>query len=543
MIGRWRGIATKLYVLVGLVIVSLALLITIAMHASGRMGLAGAGLWRGVQGVSKADRIEILWERARGLAARAPAELDLVRQQQFHAAFNEALAEIHASAADQARDDDPASRPLVVAVDASVTVAATAAEEVFRLAANFVQDEAVVVLNGNFGTADAEIERRLGALTAYQKDAAAAEFAQLNDARLAMSWMIGAAGALAVAMAGTIGTLLARGISGRVRRLTGVMRGLAGGDLTIGIPSAGDRDEIGHMARAVEVFRQNAVTTRRLTVEQDATHAAEDRRHVAIGRLTEDFGTSVSGVMAALSASTGAMVESAQAMSAAADVAHGHATGTAMRAAQSSRDLISIAAAIEQMTETVDEITRQIASAANVARAASERAAANNDMMRALDVAATRIGNANQMIDGIAAQTNLLALNATIEAARAGDSGKGFAVVAGEVKALARQTADVTTEITAQIKAIRIAVDGAILAMTEIGEIIGGIDTVTAVIAAAAEQQSATTRQIGSNVQTVSIATGQAAHAMTEVVEATVTANNVSRAVMDGVASIGHEAS
>ena len=543
MIGRWRSIAAKLYVLVGLVIVSLAVLIVIALHASGQMGLAGAGLWRGVQGVSKADRIEILWERARGLAARAPAELDLARQQQFHANFNEALAEIHATVADQARDDDAASRALAAAVDASVTVAAKAADEVFRLAANFVQDDAVAVLNGNFATADAEIGRRLGALTAYQKNAAEGEFAQLNGARLAMSWMIGAAGALAVAMVGTIGTLLARGISGRVQRLTGVMRGLAGGDLTVGIPSAGDRDEIGHMARAVEVFKQNAVTTERLTAEQQATRAAKERRQAVIGRLTEDFGTSVSGVMAALAASTNAMVKSADTMSVAADGAHGHATGTAERAVKSSRDLTSIAAAIEQMTASVDEITRQITAAANVARSASERTATNNDMMRGLGAAATRIGNAIQMIDGIAAQTNLLALNATIEAARAGDAGKGFAVVAGEVKALARQTASVTAEIATQIKAIGSAVDGAILAMTEIGSIIGGINTVTAAIAAAAEQQGATTREIGSNVQTVSIATSQAAYAMTEVVDATVKANNVSRVVMDGVANIGREAS
>ena len=543
MTDRWRGIAAKLYLLVGLVILLLAVLITIAVHASVQMGIAGAGLYRGVQSVSQADRVETLWERARGLAARAPAELDLDKQQQFHATFNESLAAIRVALAAQKRDDDAVLPALIAEADASVTAAAESAQEVFRLGASFAQEQAVAILNGPFATAETRVAERLGQLTTYQKDAAAADLARLNAARRAMGWMIGITGLLAVGLVGTIGTLLARGISGRVQRLTGVMRGLAGGDLTVGIPSAGDRDEIGHMARAVEVFKENAITTERLTAEQEATRAAKARRQAAIGHLTEDFGTSVSGVMAALAASTDGMVRSADAMTIAAEGAHRQATGTAERAAQSSRELTSIAAAIEQMTASVDEITRQIASAATVARSASERAASNNDMMRALGAAATRIGNAIQLIDGIAAQTNLLALNATIEAARAGDAGKGFAVVAGEVKALARQTASVTAEIGTQIKAIRGAVDGAILAMTEIGTIVGGIDTVTAAIAAAAEQQSVTTREIGANVQTVSVATNQAAHAMTEVVDAADKASNVSRAVMDGVASIGREAS
>jgi hypothetical protein len=177
-----------------------------------------------------------------------------------------------------------------------------------------------------------------------------------------------------------------------------------------------------------------------------------------------------------------------------------------------------------------------------VARAASDRAAANNDLMHGLGGVAARIGSAIQLIDGIAAQTNLLALNATIEAARAGEAGRGFAVVATEVKALASQTAVVTAEVDAQIKAIQTAVEAAIRAMADIGSVIGRINSVTSAIAAAAEQQSATTREIGSNVQTVAIATNQAAEAMTVVVAAANTANEVSRAVTDGVASIGREA-
>jgi methyl-accepting chemotaxis protein len=162
--------------------------------------------------------------------------------------------------------------------------------------------------------------------------------------------------------------------------------------------------------------------------------------------------------------------------------------------------------------------------------------------MQGLADAAARIGDAVRLINGIADQTNLLALNATIEAARAGEAGKGFAVVAGEVKALARQTAKVTAEIDTHITAVRAATERAVAAMTEIGGIIGEMDTVASAISAAVEQQNVTTREIAANVQTVSAATHEAARAMAEVVGAANEADRVSRTVLDGVADIGREA-
>ncbi len=480
-----------------------------------------------------------------------PAELDLGRQQEIRAAFDDAVATIRALLAGQTgsasgvasgRAGDASLSRLVAGVDDGVTAATAAAADLFKLSANFAQDQAVSVLNGPFAAAETRMAEAVGRLAAYRTDAAARDMARLNAARRAMAWLIGIAGGVSVAVVATVGTLLARGISGRVRRLTRVMRALAGGDLDVAIPCVGERDEIGQMAGAVAVFKQNALETARLTAEQQTARAARERRQALMERLTQEFGVSISGVMKGLASSTDVMVGAAGTMAESARGAHEQATVTAGRAAESSRDLLSIAAAAEQMTASVDEITRQVAAAARVARTASERAAANRQMMGGLAEAASCIGDATRLIEAIAGKTNLLALNATIEAARAGEAGRGFAVVAGEVKALSRQTAEATAVISTQVSAVRGAAEAAVAAMHDIGTTIGEIDAVTTAISAASEQQSTTTREIAANVQAVARATDQTARAMSDVAAAADKAGLVSTTVLDGVAAIGREA-
>ena len=201
-----------------------------------------------------------------------------------------------------------------------------------------------------------------------------------------------------------------------------------------------------------------------------------------------------------------------------------------------------MAAAVEELTSSVNEITRQVAAAAEVARQAVQRAEASHGTMRSLSEATARIGDVVHLISDIAGQTNLLALNATIEAARAGEAGKGFAVVAGEVKTLAAQTGKATAEIGNQIETVRIATTEAVAAMTEIGTIIGKMDEVSAAIAAAVEQQSATTREIAGSVQAVSGATATSANAMEHVVRIADGAGDASRDVLSASGEIGREA-
>jgi methyl-accepting chemotaxis protein len=201
-----------------------------------------------------------------------------------------------------------------------------------------------------------------------------------------------------------------------------------------------------------------------------------------------------------------------------------------------------VAAAIQQMTSRVDEISRQVAVAAQVTREAVGQADASRETLKSLTEATLRIGDVVQLINDIAGQTNLLALNATIEAERAGEVGRDFAVVAGEVKALATQTGSATQEIGGQIEAVRSAASESISAIGEVACIIGRLDEVTAMIAAALEEQSAAAREIAASLQAVSSASSEATAAMQHVVSGSDEASAVSQQVLESASNIGVEA-
>jgi methyl-accepting chemotaxis protein len=351
--------------------------------------------------------------------------------------------------------------------------------------------------------------------------------------------------AVLVVVASVLGMIIAfvigRGIVGPLTAMTAAMSRLAAHDHGVEIPARGRHDEIGEMAQAVEVFKQQAIEAERLAAEQAATHAAKERRQAQLEQQTRDFGQSVAKVMTGLTKSADGMRHAAETMAEASRSVHDEAHGTSDEATRSSQDLVSVASAIEELTASVAEISRQSASAADVARQAVGRAEASRQTIHGLSDATARIGDVVHLISDIANQTNLLALNATIEAARAGEAGKGFAVVAGEVKALASQTAKATADIGGQIETVRTATAGAVTAMAEFGGIIGKMDEVTAAISAAVEEQSATTREIATSVQAVTGVTGHTADAMQHVVQAADRAGGLSREVLNGATEIGNE--
>ncbi|QJE74536.1 HAMP domain-containing protein [Aerophototrophica crusticola] len=314
-----------------------------------------------------------------------------------------------------------------------------------------------------------------------------------------------------VGLAVGLGFLVHRGVTTPVVRMTDAMDLLAGGRTDLAIPGVGRRDELGHMAAAVQVFRDNALRKAALEAEQASLSGQAERERVATAlRLADELEGSIQGVVGAVSAAAGQLKASAESMSSTAGQA-GRQSGTvAVAAGQATANVQSVAAAADQLSASIQEIARQVSESSAITQEAVVDATRTNEAVAGLAVAAQRIGTVVELIQSIAGQTNLLALNATIEAARAGEAGKGFAVVANEVKSLANQTARATEEISVQIADIQAQTEGAVGAIQSIGRTIGRVSEIANNVAAGVQQQAAATSEIGRNV-------AEAAHGTAEV--------------------------
>ncbi len=313
-----------------------------------------------------------------------------------------------------------------------------------------------------------------------------------------------------IAVVLAVGTLIARGISLPLATISQRMRTLAGGDKSIDVPYAAKQDEIGDLARALDVFKTNALEMDRMRAEQEAMQeaAARDKR-TAMHRLADDFQQKVGGIVQAVGSGATEMRDTATSMSATANETSQQSQTVAAASEEATRNVQTVAAATEELSTSIAEISRRVAESATTARRAVNEAERTNVQVQGLAEAAQKIGEVVQLISDIASQTNLLALNATIEAARAGEMGKGFAVVASEVKNLANQTAKATEEITAQISGIQQASGEAVGAIQSIGKIIAEIDEISTGIAAAVEEQGAATGEIARNVQEAASGTSE----------------------------------
>jgi methyl-accepting chemotaxis protein len=292
------------------------------------------------------------------------------------------------------------------------------------------------------------------------------------------------------------------GVTGPLSALGGVMESLAGGKLEAEVPGADRKDEVGEMARTVQVFKDNALRVREMEREQaEAKARAEADRKRGMLEMADRFESAVMGLVKGVSSQSSEMQATAQAMSAGAEQTSAQAATVAAAAQQATANVQTVASAAEELSSSISEISRQVSEAATVSNTASEETARTNAMVEGLAQAANKIGEVVSLINDIASQTNLLALNATIEAARAGDAGKGFAVVAGEVKNLANQTARATDEISSQIGAVQEETRRAVEAIRNIGTVIDQVRQISSGIASAVEEQGAATAEIARNVQ------------------------------------------
>ena len=300
--------------------------------------------------------------------------------------------------------------------------------------------------------------------------------------------------------------------------MTAAMRRLAEGDTAVGIVGAGRGDEIGAMAKAVEVFRQNAVERVRLEAEQkDQEQRATQEKQVALISMAERIEAETTAALEGIGSRSETMAATAEAMRASASRTGDAAKSAAAAAAQSLANAQTVASAAEQLTASIHEIGGQVDQSNQVVGRAVAAGSETRAKMEALNEQVGRIGAVAVMISEIAAKTNLLALNATIEAARAGDAGKGFAVVASEVKQLATQTARSTEEITRHISEVRSATGELVVSVQQIEQTIGEINAIAGSIAAAVEEQGAATAEIARNVAATAAAADTMTNRTTEV--------------------------
>ncbi len=309
-----------------------------------------------------------------------------------------------------------------------------------------------------------------------------------------------------------------------VRPLVAINRAmgqLAAGDRGADLTAYDQGDEIGEMAKALNVFRDNAIEMESLRDEESKRErrVAEERRQ-HLRHIAEKFEHDVKSAVELVGSTSGKLQDSAKKMVAAAGTTGARSVSVAFAADLATGNVQTVAAAAEELASSFGEIARQVADSSGTARKAASEADQVTRSIAGLERTAQEISEIVVMINGIAGQTNMLALNATIEAARAGDAGKGFAVVAAEVKNLAHQTSKATEEITRQVDSIQSATLTSVEAIRRIGEVISEINGGMGAIEVALERQAASTTEISRNVLEASEGTRSVSTAIADVSQA-----------------------
>ncbi len=438
-----------------------------------------------------------------------------------------------------ARRDEFAAALQAADLSASVTVAIETSMSAYHAAFDAYAVELLALtddrraLDAAFAALSPVVDE-LDALAVSGAEEAATEYESTTQTarRVLVGLVVGLAFALAV-----VSTLLARRIYRPLRRMTGAMRRLADGDVDVEITDRERGDEVGAMAAAVEVFRDNAIEIRRLNAadaarraradeehsvlvrsltddlqrtqaERDAQRADEEtRRRVAMLDLASRFESSVRAVVDGVTRSSTEVASAARELGGLAQRAAQRSRSAASSSQRTAESVRAAAAAASQLSGAIAEISTQTSHSTMVSHRATNRSREAEALMGQLNVASQQIGRVVDTINAIASQTNLLALNATIEAARAGEAGKGFGVVASEVQSLAGQTKGATQEVGTQVSEILHASREVATAIGDIGKVLGELDHVALTVASAVEEQNAATQSIAVGVQDAAVGT------------------------------------
>jgi methyl-accepting chemotaxis protein len=353
--------------------------------------------------------------------------------------------------------------------------------------------------------------------------------------------------AITLGLAMTVGAGLAiylvRDVSRGIASIVEPMQALAKADLDAEVPHLGEKNEIGSMADALQIFKEALIAKK---ADDEAARQEADvkiERGRRVDAITSDFEAMIGEIVETVASSSTELEASAGTLTATAERSNELTTMVAAASEEASANVQSVASATEEMSSSVNEISRQVQESARIANEAVSQAKKTNDRVAELSQAASRIGAVVELINTIAGQTNLLALNATIEAARAGDAGRGFAVVASEVKALAEQTAKATGEISQQISGIQAATQESVGAIREISVTIGRMSEISSTIASAVEEQGAATQEISRNVQQAAQGTQQVSANISDVQRGATETGSASSQVLSAAQSLSSDSS